>query len=47
MNKFQKQYVAAKALVQAVEEEISKVEHDYIMTKGIVNPDNSIPQYIY
>lgn len=47
MNKYQKQYAIAKASVQAIEEAISKVEHDYIMDRGIVNPDNSIPEHIY
>lgn len=47
MNKYQEHYAIAKALVQAIEEEISNVEHEYIMDRGIVNPDNSIPKHIY
>lgn len=47
MNQYQEQYAAARASVQAVEEMIKDVEQDYIKIQGIVNPDNTVPKYIY
>lgn len=47
MNHYQKDYAIAKAVVQAIEEEIEKAECEYIRNHGITNPDGTFPDHIY
>lgn len=44
MNKQQKEYAAAKALVMAIEDKIANIEAAYIKEHNIVNADGSIPK---
>lgn len=46
-NDIQRRYMAAKALVEALEEQQKEMEQDYIAAHGIVNPDGTIPERIY
>ena len=46
-NKIQREYMAAKALVQTLEEQEKQMEQAYIAAHGIVNPDGTTPERIY
>ena len=46
-NKVQREYMAAKALVQTLEEREAQIEQAYIAAHGIVNPDGTTPERIY
>lgn len=46
-NKQQKNYMMAKALLEALEEESNQVDRDYIKANNIVNEDGSIPRLVY
>ena len=46
-NKVQREYMAAKALVETLEEQEKEIEQAYISAHNIVNPDGSIPERIY
>ena len=46
-NKFQRAYMVAKARVQEVESQQEAIEKKFIADKGIVNPDGSIPEFLY
>ena len=46
-NKVQREYMAAKALVQTLEEREKQMEQAYIAAHGIVNPDGTTPERIY
>ena len=46
-NKVQRDYMAAKALVETLEEREKNMEQAYIATHGITNPDGTIPERIY
>lgn len=46
MNKQQKEYAAAKALVMVIEEKIVDIESAYIKEHNIVNADGSIPKMV-
>ncbi len=43
MNKIQRDYMIAKALVKTLEERRKEMERAYISAHGITNPDGSIP----
>lgn len=47
MNKIQKSYMNAKARVQEVESQQEAIEKKYISDNGIVNPDGSVPEFLY
>ena len=47
MNKVQKSYMNAKARVQEVESQQEAIEKKYISDNGIVNPDGSVPEFLY
>lgn len=47
MNKIQKSYMTAKARVQEVESQQEAIEKKYIADNGIVNPDGSVPEFLY
>ena len=42
-NKEQKEYMNAKAILSALEDQESKMEADFVKSLGVVNPDCSIP----
>lgn len=46
-NKIQKAYMIAKARVQEIESRQEEIERKYIADKGIVNPDGSVPDYVW
>jgi len=46
-NKIQEQYMLAKACLETLEDKENELEHQYIIDKGIINPDGSIPDRIY
>jgi len=46
-NKIQREYMAAKELVETLEERVKKMEQAYILSHGIINPDGSTPTGIY
>lgn len=46
-NDIQRRYMAAKALVDALDEQRISMEQDYIAAHGIINPDGTIPERIY
>ena len=46
-NKIQNAYMMAKARVQEIESMQEEIERKYIADKGIVNPDGSIPEYVW
>jgi len=46
-NKVQREYMAAKALVKALEEREKEMEQAYIAAHGITNPDGTTPARIY
>lgn len=46
-NKFQRAYMVAKARVDSVESRQAEIEKKYIADSGIVNPDGSIPEFLY
>lgn len=46
-NKFQRAYMVAKARVQEVESQQEAIEKKFIADKGIVNPDGSVPEFLY
>lgn len=46
-NKFQRSYMIAKARVLEIETQQEQIEKKYIAENGIVNPDGSIPEYLY
>ena len=46
-NKTQKAYMIAKARVQEIESRQEEIERKYIADKGIVNPDGSVPEYVW
>ena len=46
-NKIQKLYMLAKAHLEALEDKEKELERQYILDNGIINPDGSIPNYIY
>ena len=47
MNKQQKNYAKAKALVGALEAQEDRIEREYIKDHGITNPNGSTPEHIY
>lgn len=47
MNKIQLAYMVAKARVQEIESQQEEIEKKYIADKGIVNPDGSIPDFLW
>lgn len=47
MNKIQKNYMVAKALVAQIQSQQEEIEHKYIAEKGIRNPDGSVPELLY
>ncbi len=46
-NKYQKAYMTAKARVQEIESQQEAIEKKYIADNGIVNPDGSVPEFLY
>lgn len=46
-NKTQKAYMIAKARVQEIESRQEEIERKYIADHGIVNPDGSVPEYVW
>lgn len=46
-NKVQRDYMAAKALVETLEEQEKQMEQAYIAAHGIINPDGTTPKRIY
>jgi len=46
-NKVQREYMAAKARVKALEEREKEVEQAYIAAHGITNPDGTTPERIF
>lgn len=46
-NKVQREYMAAKALVQTLEDREREIERAYISAHSITNPDGSTPERIY
>ena len=46
MNKQQKEYAAAKALVMVIEDKIANIEAAYIKEHNIVNADGSTPKMV-
>ena len=46
-NKYQKAYMTAKARVQEIESQQEAIEKKYISDNGIVNPDDSVPEFLY
>lgn len=46
-NKFQRAYMVAKACVQEVESRQEVIEKKFIADNGIVNPDGSVPEFLY
>ena len=46
-NKVQEEYLLAKAQLELLEEEENKLEQKFIIEKGIVNADGSIPVATY
>ena len=46
-NKFQRAYMVAKACVQEVESRQEAIEKKFIADSGIVNPDGSVPEFLY
>lgn len=47
MNKAQRDYLTAKARLDALEAEQEQMERDYIAAHGIVNPGGKVPERIY
>lgn len=47
MNRFQEDYMVAKAAVEVIQEEQDKIEKKYIADNAVVNPDGSVPELIY
>lgn len=45
-NKVQRDYMAAKALVETLKEREKQMEQAYIIANGIINPDGTIPKRI-
>ena len=45
-NKVQRDYMAAKALVETLEEREKQMEQAYIAAHGIINPDGTTPERI-
>ena len=46
-NKYQKAYMTAKARVQEIESRQEASEKKYISDNDIVNPDGSVPEFLY
>lgn len=46
-NAIQERYMVAKALAKTLEAEHDALDHKYILENGIVNPDGSVPEYIW
>ena len=46
-NKVQRDYMAAKTLVETLEGREKEIEQAYISAHGITNPDGSTPERIY
>lgn len=46
-NKVQREYMAAKALVETLEGRVKEMEQAYIATHSITNPDGTIPERIF
>ena len=46
-NEIQRRYMAAKALVDTLDEQRISMEQDYIAAHGITNQDGTIPERIY
>ena len=46
-NKVQRDYMAAKALVETLKEQEKQMEQAYIAAHGIINPDGTTPERIY
>lgn len=46
-NKIQREYMAAKALVETLEDREKEIEQAYISAHSITNPDGSTPERIY
>lgn len=47
MNKVQRIYMLAKAVLEEVEEREKELEEKYIATENVHNPDGSVPERIY
>lgn len=47
MNQAQRDYMMAKARVEALEDQKEQMEQAYIAAHGIVNPDGSVPGRIF
>ena len=47
MNKEQKLYANAKALLETLEEEERRIDHQYVIDHNITNPDGSTPDYVW
>lgn len=47
MNRIQKNYMVAKALVAQIESRQEELERKYISEKGIRNPDGSVPELLF
>lgn len=47
INKAQRTYMAAKALLQTLEAQEAEIEKAYIAAKGIRNADGTIPERVY
>jgi len=47
MNRIQKNYMVAKALVAQIESRQEEIERKYIADKGIRNPDGSVPELLF
>ena len=43
-NKAQKSYLLAKAQMEVLEDQEKELEQKYIINKGIINPDGTIPK---
>jgi hypothetical protein len=46
-NKIQETYMLAKAHLEILEDQEKKADHQFVLDKGITNPDGSIPEYLY
>lgn len=46
-NSIQRAYMVAKALVDTLEAEEQRRDHQYIVDHGIHNPDGSVPKYVW
>src|SRR5574344_476665 len=47
MNKQQKNYMKDKAILETLEEQEKEIESQWIIDKGIKNPDGTIPKFTW